>query len=258
MTANQESDHEQPDDLRQAAAELRRRYYGDDGRPGPPPAMAELAPEIMDLVDQVVYGEIYNRPAVDLQTRSLCTIAALTVLGHSPDMIRRHIQGALNVGVTREQICEIIAQMIFYGGMPAAVNAFRAAKESFDQISGQLSSPATQQAEPPTLRTLDRPAPPVQSRPAAPPRSVSDEDRVHRNRQYGQPHGGQPGQSRPPANRPRPASRGGNQPAGDGRSVGRQSQGGRTGQRGGFHVPARPPGRGGGGPGGKRNPGRGR
>ena len=111
--------------------------------PEPAPVMSELAPEIMDLVDQVVYGEIYNRPAVDLQTRSLCTIAALTVLGHSPDLIRRHIQGALNVGVTREQICEIIAQMIFYGGMPAAINAFRAAKESFDQKSGQISGAAS-------------------------------------------------------------------------------------------------------------------
>ncbi|CAI8051127.1 hypothetical protein GBAR_LOCUS28010 [Geodia barretti] len=48
-------------------------------------------------------------------------------------MIKRHITGALHIGVTEEEISEIIAQMVFYGGMPAAVNAFRIAKETFDE-----------------------------------------------------------------------------------------------------------------------------
>ena len=79
-------DHDTPgpeSDLDQAAADFRMRYYGPANNPDPPAAMAELAPEIMKLVDSVVYGEVYNRPAVDLKTRSLCTIAALVVLGHS-------------------------------------------------------------------------------------------------------------------------------------------------------------------------------
>ena len=63
-------------DLDQAAWDFRQRYYGPDNNPVPPAAMAELAPEVMRLVDSVIYGEIYNRPAVDLKTRSLCTIAA--------------------------------------------------------------------------------------------------------------------------------------------------------------------------------------
>ena len=134
-------------DLDEAAAEFRMRYYGPDNNPQPPAAMVELAPEVMRLVDAVVYGEIYNRPAVDLKTRSLCTIAALVVLGHSPQMIKRHITGALHIGVTEEEISEIIAQMVFYGGMPAAVNAFRIAKETFDEQAGvtpaaPLPSPA--------------------------------------------------------------------------------------------------------------------
>jgi 4-carboxymuconolactone decarboxylase len=139
-TAQQENpltiDHDTPgpeSDLDQAAADFRMRYYGPANNPDPPAAMAELAPEIMKLVDSVVYGEVYNRPAVDLKTRSLCTIAALVVLGHSPEMIKRHITGALHIGVTREEISEIIGQMIFYGGMPAAVRAFRVAKETFDE-----------------------------------------------------------------------------------------------------------------------------
>ena len=127
-------------DLDQAAWDFRQRYYGPDNNPVPPAAMAELAPEVMRLVDSVIYGEIYNRPAVDLKTRSLCTIAALVVLGHSPMMIKRHISGALHIGVTQEEISEIISQMVFYGGMPAAVNAFRMAKEAFDERPNNLET----------------------------------------------------------------------------------------------------------------------
>ena len=112
----------------------------------------------MRLVDAVVYGEIYNRPAVDLRTRSLCTIAALVVLGHSPQMIKRHITGALHIGVTEEEISEIIAQMVFYGGMPAAVNAFRIAKETFDEQEERAGCGATPGAGSP--RYTQRYAPP--------------------------------------------------------------------------------------------------
>ena len=101
------------------------------------------------MVDAVVYGEIYNRPGVDLRTRSLCTIAALVVLGHSPQMIKRHITGALHIGVTQEEISEIIAQMVFYGGMPAAVNAFRIAKETFDEQAAQEPGGVTRQERAP-------------------------------------------------------------------------------------------------------------
>ena len=131
-------------DLEEAAAEFRMRYYGPDNNPHPPAAMLELAPDVMGLVDAVVYGEIYNRPAVDLRTRSLCTISALVVLGHSPQMIKRHITGALNIGITEEEISEIISQMIFYGGMPAAVNAFRIAKETFDEQAARQSEGGSQ------------------------------------------------------------------------------------------------------------------
>ena len=136
-------------DLEEAAAEFRMLYYGPDNNPEPPAAMMELAPEVMLLVDQVVYGEIYNRPAVDLRTRSLCTIAALVVLGHSPQMIKRHITGALHIGVSQEEISEIIAQMIFYGGMPAAVNAFRIAKETFDEQAARGSTGSPRAERPP-------------------------------------------------------------------------------------------------------------
>ena len=252
-------------DLRRAAADFRHRYYGPRGNPGPPSAMAELAPEVMELVDSVVYGEIYNRPAVNLQTRSLCTIAALTVLGHSPQLIRRHIQGALHIGVTKEQISEIISQMVFYGGMPAAINAFRVAKETFDGLEGKQATDPFIEGEtgaPEIDQSPDQAtAPPGhspgfsrgQSGPNTSIRTGSDEGRVHRYQQQGQAGGGQP---RPPSDRPRSPARGRNQSSGDGRSVGRQSKGGRPGPRGGARVSTRPPARGGGGTGRKKNPGK--
>ena len=241
----------------QAAMEFRQHYYGPDNNPVPPAAMAELAPEVMRLVDSVIYGEIYNRPAVDLKTRSLCTIAALVVLGHSPQMIRRHISGALHIGVTREEISEIIAQMIFYGGMPAAVQAFQMAKEAFDASPDGLDAehaPAEPEntvrykeddaaygaAPPPPapepeesnddepesrLRAVEQPpmtAERPQRRPSDMSRRERDEVRFHRDRQHGESHGRQSDQSRPSANRPRPSARGRNQPAGDGRTAQRK------------------------------------
>ena len=253
-----------PKDLRRAAQEFRLRYYGREGNPGQPPAMAELAPEVMQMVDEVVYGEVYNRPAVNLQTRSLCTIAALTVLGHSPQLLQRHILAALHIGVTKEQISEIISQMVFYGGMPTAVNAFRIAKESFDQQPGYQPEPPDLAPPPPEVTQADlaQPEPsagrlrPIARAPIGGDRRANDESRIHRDREHGQPDGRQPDQGRPPVNRSRPASRSSNQSAGNGRRVGGNAQRRGPGQRGGVHFPAGPKGRRSGTGGGKRNTGR--
>ena len=278
-------------DLDQAAWDFRQRYYGPDNNPVPPAAMAELAPEGMRLVDSVIYGEIYNRPAVDLKTRSLCTIAALVVLGHSPMMIKRHISGALHIGTTQEEISEIIAQMVFYGGMPAAVNAFRMAKEAFDELSGNLDDPIDPEnavrykddgetygmapsmpkvrteeldggadSESP-LRTVEQPPMTAERQPRRPSdmsRRERDEVGFYRDRQHGESHGRQSDQSRSSTNRARPPSRGRNKPSGDGSRLGGQPKGSRAGQRGSVHVPPGAKGRGSSGTGRKRNPGRGK
>ena len=209
-------------------------------------------------MDSVIYGEIYNRPAVNLQTRSLCTIAALTVLGHSPQLIRRHIQGALHIGVSKEQITEIISQMVFYGGMPAAINAFRVAKETFDEMAG-LPSEGTKSTE--EGIGWSQPTAPASQSPIRPQgditsRSNNNEIRVHRDRQPGQSGGGQRGLGRSQNDRSRSVPRSRNQPPRDGRPKSRQTKAGRPGQRGGVHFSTRPPGRGGGGPGRGKNPGK--
>jgi len=81
------------------------------------------------------YGELYTRDILDNRVRELCTVAALTVQGFSSPQLKLHIEAALNCGVSREEIVEIITQMIAYAGFPAATNALLAAKEVFDETS---------------------------------------------------------------------------------------------------------------------------
>jgi alkylhydroperoxidase/carboxymuconolactone decarboxylase family protein YurZ len=107
---------------------FRQRYYGKD--PGRSPT-AESAGEAFDLIEATLFGHIYQRPAVDIKTRSLCTIAALTVLNHEKQL-PNHITGALNSGVPKQVIVEIITQMLFCGGYPCAVNGLSVAQETFD------------------------------------------------------------------------------------------------------------------------------
>lgn len=72
-----------------------------------------------------------SRPAIDLQTREMLTVAALTAMGTAPGQLEFHIRAALNVRVTREKIVEIIMQMAVYAGVPAAMNGVSAAKLAF-------------------------------------------------------------------------------------------------------------------------------
>ena len=119
------------EELYEKGQEVRRKLFGDPTLSSAS-AAGELAPEFMKIVTQTLFGEIYTRPALDLKTRSMITLAALCVLGREPQ-IRQHLIGALHVGVTREQIIEIFSQMAFYGGIPVALNAITVAKGVFDQ-----------------------------------------------------------------------------------------------------------------------------
>ena len=106
--------------------EVKRRLFG-AGKERPV-SHGNLADDLLRLSDELVFGRVYTRPGLDLKTRSMLTVAALTVLGRD-DYLRRHLQGALHVGVTPAEIKEILMQMAFYGGMPVALKALRIAQE---------------------------------------------------------------------------------------------------------------------------------
>ena len=94
--------------------------------------LEDVAPDMSRFVVEFPYSEIYTRPEVDLKTRELCTVAALTVLGTVPQL-KDHIGAALNVGNTPTEIVEIIMQMSAYSGFPKAINGVVAAKEVFTE-----------------------------------------------------------------------------------------------------------------------------
>ena len=90
----------------------------------------DIAPDLSRFVIEYPYSEIYTREEVDLKTREICTVAALTVLGTIPQL-KEHINAALNVGNSPTEIVEIMMQMSAYCGFPKSINAVMAAKEVF-------------------------------------------------------------------------------------------------------------------------------
>lgn len=120
------------EEYRAAGQALRRRVFGAPQSGAKSPTQ-ELAPDLGRISDEVLFGQVWSRPGLELPHRSMITIAALTALGREPEL-KAHIRGGLNVGLTREQIVEIIIQLAFYAGQSAAHAGFRAAKEVFDQL----------------------------------------------------------------------------------------------------------------------------
>jgi 4-carboxymuconolactone decarboxylase len=93
--------------------------------------LADIAPDFARYVIEFSFGDIYSRPGLDLRSREIATIAALAALGNAAPQLKVHIEACLNVGVSREEIVEVLIQMAVYAGFPAAVNGLFAAKEVF-------------------------------------------------------------------------------------------------------------------------------
>lgn len=95
-------------------------------------AMAEVSPKLAEVTTDVLFGDVWERPGLSKRDRSLITVAALIAL-YRTDQLRGHIGRALENGVTRDEIGELINHMAFYAGWPTAANAVLVAKEVYDQ-----------------------------------------------------------------------------------------------------------------------------
>jgi 4-carboxymuconolactone decarboxylase len=94
-------------------------------------ALAGVAPDFARLLVEFPFGDIYERPGLDLKSREIATVAALTALGNARPQLEVHLHGALNVGCSREEVVEVIIQMAVYAGFPAALNGLSAARGVF-------------------------------------------------------------------------------------------------------------------------------
>lgn len=94
-------------------------------------SLRDIAPDFARYLIEFPFGDIYARPGLDLRSREIATIAALTALGNAEPQLKVHIAAGLNVGLTQEEITEAIMQMAVYAGFPAALNGRFAARAVF-------------------------------------------------------------------------------------------------------------------------------
>ncbi len=97
-------------------------------------SLKDIAPDFARYLIEFPFGDIYSRPGLDLKSREIATVAALTALGNAAPQLKVHIQAALNVGCSRQEVVETIMQMAVYAGFPAALNGLFAAKEVFQNL----------------------------------------------------------------------------------------------------------------------------
>ncbi len=121
------------DHLYEKGMEEMRRHFG-DAADAYIERLSGISAEFARVNVEFPFGELYTRDVLDEKTRELCTIAALTVEGHCLPELKIHAVGALNCGASRDEVIEVVIQMIAYCGFPAATNALMVVKEAFDEL----------------------------------------------------------------------------------------------------------------------------
>ena len=117
------------------AKAVRQRLFGPPG-PTPPAGGSALNPDFMEMVNEWVFGGVWSRPGLELEQRSMIVMSVLTALGRSAEL-RAHMMAARRLGITEEQIHELLMQVAMYAGVPAAVNGFNTSREAFQQFNQQ-------------------------------------------------------------------------------------------------------------------------
>ena len=104
-----------------------------DGRGGEEvlESVRAISPDCARYLVEFPFGDIYAREGLDLKSREIAVVAALTAMGTAGPQLRVHIGAALHVGCTRQEILEVIMQMAVYAGFPAALNGLFAARDVF-------------------------------------------------------------------------------------------------------------------------------
>ena len=90
--------------------------------------LADFAPKLVSLTDDVLFGDVWERPGLSKRDRSLITVAALTAL-YRTEQLPHHLHRALENGLTQEELIEAITHLAFYAGWPSAMTAISRLKD---------------------------------------------------------------------------------------------------------------------------------
>ena len=120
-----------PDKAYEAGLATRKQVMGDDFVAKALGGATEFTRPMQHYITKNAWGDVWQRPGLDLKTRSLITVAMLTALGKQHEL-KGHVRGALNNGATAEEISEVLLHASIYCGVPAAVEAYRSAAEVVD------------------------------------------------------------------------------------------------------------------------------
>jgi 4-carboxymuconolactone decarboxylase len=94
--------------------------------------LRSVAPKLVELTDEVLFGDVWERKGLSKRDRSLITVATLVAL-YRPEQLRGHLRRALVNGVTKDELVELITHLAFYSGWPTAMSAGVIAKDIFDE-----------------------------------------------------------------------------------------------------------------------------
>ncbi len=120
-------------DMFEKGLAIRRRVLGADYVDRAMETADDFNRPMQELVTEYCWGEIWGRPGLPPKTRSLLNLAMLSALNR-PLEIKTHVRGALQNGVTRAEITEVFLQVAIYCGVPAAIDSFRIARETFAEL----------------------------------------------------------------------------------------------------------------------------
>jgi 4-carboxymuconolactone decarboxylase len=112
--------------LKEAGLALRRKMFGKAGADDALNNASDFRRRLEEIVTEDCFGDAWNRPPLDHKMRSMLTIAILATQGRSPQL-RYHVQGAIENGVTKDEIREVLMQVWLYAGIPAAAEGFNVA-----------------------------------------------------------------------------------------------------------------------------------
>jgi 4-carboxymuconolactone decarboxylase len=122
-----------PDETFAAGLKIRNAMFGEAGAEHQIQDATDFTQPLQDLVTRYCFGEVWERPPLDRKIRSMLTLALLTALGRQTQL-KLHVRGALQNGVSRDEIREVLLHSMIYAGVPAAVDSFLSAVEVFKQL----------------------------------------------------------------------------------------------------------------------------